>query len=135
MAGPAKNTKVTVMIFEYSNEWAGFARNILIKEGLDVVEWVKSGTKWMNKWHAAQPELIIVDLLLPIKDGLSVIERIIGLDEETKIIFTHSFTGGIANNFEIRALSLGARSVIQKPYTEKRFLMALKRAGGYEKAK
>ena len=77
--------------------------------------------------HKEQPDLIILDIRMPAGDGFSVAEKLkqSGPTQDIPIIF---LTGSPERNSEARAMELGARFYIKKPYDPEELLDAMKRA-------
>ncbi len=73
------------------------------------------------------PDLVILDIRMPAGDGFSVVERLKESDRTSRIpvIF---LTGSPEANAEERAMGLGARFYIKKPYDPEELLDAVKRA-------
>ncbi len=77
--------------------------------------------------HKEKPHLIILDIRMPAGDGFSVAEKL----KESKrmsripIIFV---TGSPERNAEEKAMELGARYFIKKPYDPEELLDAVRRA-------
>ena len=116
-----------VMLLEASVESASQIRTLLERESLELAEWQRSGLGWGPAWQKLRPEIVIVDYLLAKQDGLQCIEKFKGLDASMAILFTHAFQGMRANEIELKAIDLGASSVLQKPFGEARFLTTLRR--------
>jgi DNA-binding NarL/FixJ family response regulator len=113
------------MILDASAESAAETRFLLEKAGLHVVEWASSGTGWITGWQRAKPEVVVIDLQLPKRDGLHCLGKLKELDASVKVLFTHSYSGACANEAEWKALSLGASAVLQRPASAARFLAVL----------
>ncbi len=73
------------------------------------------------------PDLVILDIRMPAGDGSSVVEKLKQSDrtDQIPIIF---LTGSPETNAEERAMGLGARFYIKKPYDPEELLDAVKRA-------
>jgi len=73
------------------------------------------------------PDLVILDIRMPAGDGFSVVEKLRQSDRTHRIpvIF---LTGSPETNAEERAMGLGARFYIKKPYDPEELLDAVKRA-------
>jgi len=73
------------------------------------------------------PDLVILDIRMPAGDGFSVAEKLRQSDQTDwiPIIF---LTGSPEKNAEERAMGLGARFYIKKPYDPEELLDAVKRA-------
>ncbi len=117
----------TAMLIDASYESAMQMREILAKIGFKMEEWVTSGVGWGEIWQSSRPTLVIVDLMLPRRDGLYCIAKIRELHSEARIIFTHSFSGQMANEVELKAISYGAAIVAQKPIVASRLQSAIQR--------
>ncbi len=116
------------VLFESSEEWAGFERSMLERLNIQVVDWYKRGTGWLSSAQGHHPTLAIIDYVLPGKDGFYCVEKLLEMDPLTKIIMTHPFEGAYANYIEMRAINSGLLAVIPKPFGEKRFYASLQRA-------
>jgi len=77
--------------------------------------------------HKENPDLIILDIRMPAGDGFSVAEKLrqSNQTEPIPIIF---LTGSPEKNAEERAMQLGARFYIKKPYDPEELLEAVRRA-------
>jgi CheY-like chemotaxis protein len=77
--------------------------------------------------HKEKPDLIILDIRMPAGDGFSVTERLKNSSHtwNIPIIF---LTGSPEKDAEERAMALGARFYINKPYDPEELLDAVKRA-------
>jgi len=114
------------MILMAGEEGAGEIRSLLEQSGVRVVEWARSGAGWIAPWQKAKPSIVVVDLQLPKRDGLYCLGKIRELDAQSKVLFTHAYSGSMANEVEIRALALGAGAAVQFPCPAVRFTQALR---------
>jgi len=77
--------------------------------------------------HKEKPDLILLDIRMPAGDGFSVAQRL------KRSTYTFSIpviflTGSPEKNAEEKAMGLGARFYIKKPYDPEELLDAIKRA-------
>lgn len=77
--------------------------------------------------HKENPDLILLDIRMPAGDGFSVAEKL-KQSEETRTIPIIFLTGSPERNAEERAMELGARFYIKKPYDPEELLDAMERA-------
>ena len=77
--------------------------------------------------HKEQPDLIILDIRMPAGDGFSVAERL-KRSTHTWTIPIIFLTGSPEREAEGKAMDLGARFFIKKPYDPEELLDAVKRA-------
>jgi len=71
------------------------------------------GADTVEKYIQLKPDLLLLDLAMPKKDGLTVIKEIIEMDPKAKIILITA-----ADNIKIidKCLSSGAQTYIAKPF-------------------
>jgi DNA-binding response OmpR family regulator len=79
--------------------------------------------------HKEKPDLIILDIRMPAGDGFSVAERLKSSMQTFSIPIVF-LTGSPERNAEGKAMELGARFYIKKPYDPEELLDAVKRAIG-----
>ena len=71
------------------------------------------GVDTIEKYSKLKPDLLLLDLAMPKKDGLTVIQEIIEMDPKPKIILITA-----ADDIKIidKCLASGAKSYIAKPF-------------------
>lgn len=77
--------------------------------------------------HKEKPDLILLDIRMPSGDGFSVAEKLKQASRTTRIPILF-LTGSPEREAEEKALALGARFYIKKPYDPEELLDAVKRA-------
>jgi DNA-binding response OmpR family regulator len=77
--------------------------------------------------HKEQPDLIILDIRMPAGNGFSVAEKL-KQSENTFSIPVIFLTGSPEKDSEQKAMKLGARFYIKKPYDPEELLDAIRRA-------
>ncbi len=97
---------------ERSFNSAQFELVALAEDGLDAVE----------KFKEHHPDVITMDLTMPNMDGLECIKQIRALDPSVSILVVSALSDKITG---LRALQLGARGFISKPFTDEELLQAL----------
>ena len=87
------------------------------------------GAQGLFMAHKENPDLIILDIRMPAGDGFSVAERLKSSMQTFSIPIVF-LTGSPERNAEGKAMELGARFYIKKPYDPEELLDAVKRAIG-----
>jgi len=77
--------------------------------------------------HKEKPDLIILDIRMPAGNGFSVAQRL-KRSTHTFTIPVIFLTGSPEKNAEEKAMALGARFYVKKPYDPEELLDAIKRA-------
>jgi DNA-binding response OmpR family regulator len=119
----------TILIVEDEARLADILEDYLRRDGFRT-ERAKDGGRALELWRAARPDLILLDLMLPVLDGLEVARRIRGESAVPIIMLT-------ARDEEVDkllGLGLGADDYVVKPYSPRevvaRVKAVLRRAGG-----
>ncbi|MEJ2289888.1 MAG: response regulator transcription factor [Deinococcales bacterium] len=119
----------TILIVEDEPKLASVLADYLRREGY-ASEWAKDGARALELWRSADPDLILLDLMLPVVDGLEVARRIRAASAVPIIMLT-------ARDEEVDklvGLGLGADDYVVKPYSPRevvaRVRAVLRRAGG-----
>jgi DNA-binding response OmpR family regulator len=94
--------------------------------GYDVVT-AFDGAQCVFMAHKEKPDLIILDIRMPAGNGFSVAQRL-KRSIHTFTIPVIFLTGSPEKNAEDKAMALGARFYIKKPYDPEELLDAIKRA-------
>ena len=102
-------------------------KDILSKNGYDVVGEAENGLKAVEKYQALKLDLTTMDINMPQMDGLTAVKEIKKVDPNAKIIMC-SAMGQQA--MVIEAIQAGARDFIVKPFQPDRVLEAVRKAVG-----
>lgn len=92
-----------------------FMRELIIKllnkEGCEIVGEAKNGEEAISMYQELRPQLVTMDINMPILNGLQAIKRIMEFDYNANIIVV---TGH--QNAEKKAMELGAKEFLLKPF-------------------
>lgn len=99
-------------------------RNILEKNGYQVVGEAEDGQDALDKYCDLRPDLVTMDITMPRMDGITAIKKIMEVDPQARIIVC-SAMGQKA--LVIEALNAGARDFIVKPFQADRIINALQK--------
>lgn len=102
-------------------------KNILTKNGYDVVAEAENGIRAVEQYKDTNPDLVIMDITMPELNGIEAVRRIRKINKDAKIIMC-SAMGQRSMVFE--SLEAGARDFILKPFQAERVLDAVKKATG-----
>lgn len=113
----------------YAEDQESIARLVdfkLTKEGFDVIL-LNSGEKVVEKVVELKPVLILLDMMLPIKDGMTILEELKSNDEVKNIpVIMLSVQG--AEQKVLQAFDSGAVDYIQKPFSTAELTTRIRKA-------
>src|SRR5712691_12374236 len=97
--------------------------DLLARErGIDVAGTASTGDEAIEIIRRTKPDLVFLDVQMPAKSGLEVVEAI-GADAMPATIFVTAF-----DRFALKAFDVAAVDYLLKPFDDERFAQALKRA-------
>ena len=102
-------------------------KDILTKNGYEVVGEAENGAKAVEKYKEVTPDLVTMDITMPEMDGISALKNIRSIDSNAKVVMC-SAMGQQA--MVIEAIQSGARDFIVKPFQADRVLEAVKKVIG-----
>ena len=117
------STKTQILVVEDETHLAeGLKLNLELK-GYDVMI-AADGNSALQKWKEWQPDLIVLDIMLPGIDGLSVLRNIRLEDERIPILILSA--RGDADD-RVKGLSYGVDDYLAKPFNLDEFLLRVER--------
>ncbi len=102
-------------------------KDILTKNGYNVVGEAENGAKAFEKYNELKPDLVLMDITMPEVDGIAALKKIKGADPNALIIMC-SAMGQQA--MVIESIQAGAKDFIVKPFQPDRVLEAVKKVVG-----
>jgi two-component system chemotaxis response regulator CheY len=97
-------------------------RDNLEARGYDVFE-ANDGEEALAKYKEVEPDVVLMDILMPTLDGVSATRKILEFDEKARIIV---ITAVGKQGLERECIDAGAKGFIMKPFKTKELLAALK---------
>lgn len=102
-------------------------KDILTKNGYEVVGEAQDGSVAVEKYKELRPDLVTMDITMPEMDGISALKEIKKFDPNAKVIMC-SAMGQQA--MVIDAIQAGAKDFIVKPFQADRVIEAIKKTLG-----
>jgi two-component system alkaline phosphatase synthesis response regulator PhoP len=121
-AGENMGKKKILVVEDEAHLAEGLKLNLSLK-GYDV-RVAADGVSALQKWKQWQPELIVLDIMLPELDGLSVLRNIRQEDERLPVLIL-SARGD--SDDKIKGFSFGVDDYLAKPFNLEEFLLRVER--------
>ena len=102
-------------------------KDILTKNGYNIVGEAENGAKAVEKYAELKPDLVLMDITMPEMDGIEAIKKIKAADANASIIMC-SAMGQQA--MVIESIQSGAKDFIVKPFQADRVLEAVQKVVG-----
>ena len=102
-------------------------KDILTKNGYTVAGEAENGAKAVEKYNELKPDLVLMDITMPEKDGIQALKEIKAADSSAQVIMC-SAMGQQA--MVIESIQSGAKDFIVKPFQADRVIEAVKKVVG-----
>jgi two-component system chemotaxis response regulator CheY len=99
-------------------------KNILTKNGFEVVGEAENGSLAVQKYRALQPDIVTMDMVMPYMDGISAVKAIVAEFPNAKIIMCTSMG---QQELVVQAIQAGAKSFITKPFQPTKIVEAVEK--------
>lgn len=97
---------------------------LLSGSGYEVVE-AEDGDKAVRAYSSKRPDIVLMDIVMPQKDGLQALAEIRRFDPLAKVIVLTALN---QQSVAVQAVQLGAKDFLTKPIVPDRLITALQRA-------
>lgn len=91
--------------------------------GFEVVGKAKNGADAIQQYQQLNPDIVCLDIVMPVMDGLQALRAILSIDSNAKVIIISS-VGSLGSKAAL-AFRLGAKSVISKPLDKNQLFQVL----------
>ena len=111
-----------VLIVDDSRTSRRILRNILKESGHEIVGEAENGQIGYEKYIELDPDIVTLDITMPVLDGLGALEKIMVYDENASVIMV---TAAGQKDKMVEAIKLGASEFIQKPFEPDQILSVI----------
>lgn len=121
MGESVSESKPTILVVDDDAALAEMLQIVLRQEGFDT-EWVSTGDGAMDAFHAVAPDLVLLDLMLPGRDGVEICRDIRGESGVPVIMLTAK-----SDTLDVVAgLEAGADDYVAKPFRAKELVARIR---------
>lgn len=113
----------TVLIVDDSRTSRRILKNILIENDFEIAGEAEDGQAGYEKYIELSPDLVTLDITMPVLDGLSCLKKIMSFDKHAKVIMV---TAAGQKSKMVDAIKNGASEFIQKPFEPEQIMSIIK---------
>lgn len=102
-------------------------KNILQKGGHEVVGEAENGLVAVEKYQILLPDLVTMDITMPIMEGIEAVKQIRASDPNANVIMCSAMG---QQTLIVQAIQAGAKDFVVKPFQEDRVLESIRKVLG-----
>jgi two-component system chemotaxis response regulator CheY len=97
-------------------------RTMLVEAGHEVVAEAANGKEAISLYNQHKPDLVTMDITMPVMNGIESVQEIYKLDPKVKIIMCSAMG---QQSMVLDAIQAGAKDFVVKPFQKERVLAAI----------
>ncbi|HHW46748.1 MAG TPA: response regulator [Clostridiales bacterium] len=97
-------------------------KDTLKKNGYEDIIEASNGEEAVEKFVEERPDLVVMDITMPIMNGLESLKKLKEIDKDVKVIMCSAMG---QENMVLEALKLGAKDFIVKPFKADRIMKTI----------
>ncbi len=97
-------------------------KNILTRAGYEVVGEAENGEAALEKFSDLKPDIVTMDITMPIMNGVEAVKNIVEIDKNAIIIMCSAMG---QKEIIIEAIQAGARDFIVKPFQDEKVISTI----------
>jgi len=119
-------TMATVLIVDDAAFMRISIKNMLTKNGYEVVGEAENGAVGVQMYQDLSPDIVTMDITMPEMTGLEALKEITKIDPQSKVVMVSA----MGQEAMVRdAIVSGAKGFIVKPFKEEGIIAAIKKLG------
>ena len=104
-----------ILIVDDSRTSRKMLRNILESNGHEIIDEAVNGQEGVQKFQALKPDVVTLDITMPVVDGVEALKMIKARDPESKVVMV---TAAGQKNKMIECIKAGANEFLTKPFEQ-----------------
>lgn len=104
-----------ILIVDDSRTSRKMLRNILESNGHEIIDEAVNGQEGVQKFQSLKPDVVTLDITMPVVDGVEALKMIKALDPESKVVMV---TAAGQKNKMIECIKAGANEFLTKPFEQ-----------------
>ena len=98
--------------------------NNILKSEFEIVGEAENGEKAVELYKNLNPDIITLDITMPVKDGIEALKEIIEYDKNAKVVMCSAMG---QKGIVVDAIKSGAKDFLVKPFQKKKVIESLKK--------
>lgn len=116
-----------VLIVDDAAFMRNMIRDILVKNGFEVVGEAGNGNEAIRLFEELKPDIVTMDIVMPMKSGIEATREIVAKHPDARVVMCSALG---QETLVMEAMDVGAKDFIVKPFKEDQVLSICRRLMG-----
>jgi two-component system, chemotaxis family, chemotaxis protein CheY len=116
-----------VLIVDDASFMRTMLKDILISGGFDLAGEATDGIEAIQRFKELKPDIVTMDIVMPLKSGIDAVKEIIALNKDARIIMCSALG---QESLVLEAINAGAKDYIIKPFDPDKVIEMVKKVAG-----
>ena len=116
-----------VLIVDDASFMRTMLKDILSSGGFDLAGEAVDGVEAVQKYKELKPDVVTMDIVMPLRSGIDAVKEIIALNKDARIIMCSALG---QESLVLEAINAGAKDYIIKPFDPDRVIEMVKKVAG-----
>jgi two-component system chemotaxis response regulator CheY len=116
-----------VLIVDDASFMRTMLKDILTSGGFELAGEATDGVEAVQKFRELKPDIVTMDIVMPLKSGIDAVREIIALNKDARIIMCSALG---QESLVLEAINAGAKDYIIKPFDPDKVIEMVKRVAG-----
>ena len=110
--------RLKVLVVDDESRMRKLVKDFLLRQNYEVLE-AENGEEGIQKYKEENPDMVTMDITMPVKDGLEALKEIKNFDSAAKVIMV---TAAGQESKVMEAVKLGAAEFVTKPFEKEKIV-------------
>jgi two-component system, chemotaxis family, chemotaxis protein CheY len=116
-----------VLIVDDASFMRTMLKDILVSGGFDLAGEAMDGIEAVQKYKELKPDVVTMDIVMPLKSGIDAVREIIALHKDARIIMCSALG---QESLVLEAINAGAKDYIIKPFDPEKVIEMIRKVAG-----
>jgi two-component system chemotaxis response regulator CheY len=116
-----------VLIVDDASFMRAMLKDILVSGGFDLAGEAVDGVEAVQKYKELRPDVVTMDIVMPLRSGIDAVKEIIALNKDARIIMCSALG---QESLVLEAINAGAKDYIIKPFDPDKVVEMVKKVAG-----
>ncbi|HAF26425.1 MAG TPA: two-component system response regulator [Lachnospiraceae bacterium] len=116
-----------IMIVDDSKTSRKIIKTVCEENGYEIAAEAVNGEDAVAKYKEVRPDVVTLDITMPVLDGISALKDIIAYDKDAKVIM---ITAAGQKGKVVECVEAGAKDFLTKPFDKKEIIKVINKVAG-----